>query len=168
MKALIVDDESKARNLLRVLLEENCPQITEITEAPNLPAAVGQINQIHPDLVFMDIEMPGYSGIQILDFFSPEQITFELIFTTAYSDYAIKAFELNAVAYLLKPIDDDKLIQAVAKASEKLENNQVSRRLEELKQTLHSQKFNKIGLPVADGVLFVDLDDIVLFKAERM
>lgn len=168
MKALIVDDEAKARNLLRVLLEENCPQIIEMQEAANVPEAVRLINRFHPDIVFLDIEMPGYSGIQLLDFFSPEQVTFEIVFTTAYSEYAIKAFDLNAVAYLLKPLSDDKVVQALAKAIENIGKSQVNRRLEELKKTLHSSKFNKIGLPLADGVLFVNLDEIVFFQADRM
>jgi len=97
MKVVIIDDETKARRLLSILLTENCPDVTEIEEAEDLPSGVRLINHFQPDIVFLDIEMPGYSGTQILDFLSPEQINFELIFTTAYSQYAIKAFELNAI-----------------------------------------------------------------------
>ena len=79
MKAVIIDDEQKARHLLRILIEENCPQITEIEDAEDLPKGVSIINQFKPDIVFLDIEMPGYSGIQLLEFFTPEQITFEII-----------------------------------------------------------------------------------------
>jgi two-component system LytT family response regulator len=115
MKALIIDDEQKARHLLKFLVEENCPQITEIELAEDLPNGIRVINTFQPDIVFLDIEMPGYSGLQILDFIAPEQVNFELIFTTAYSEYAIKAFELNAIDYLLKPLRDEQVETAVAK-----------------------------------------------------
>lgn len=168
MKAVIIDDEIKARNLLRILLEENCPQITVIEEAENLPKGVALINQLQPDIVFLDIEMPGYSGIQLLEFFTPEQIKFELIFTTAYSNYAIKAFELNAIDYLLKPLRDEQVEGAVKKAIAQIGNSQVSRKLEELKHTLKATNIRKIGLPVADGVIFIEFDDMILLEADRM
>ena len=150
MKAVIIDDESKARNLLRILLEENCPQIQQIEEAPDLPKGVALINKFHPDIVFLDIEMPGYSGVQILDFFTPEAITFQIIFTTAYSDYAIKAFELNAIDYLLKPLRDDQLEAAVKKAIDQIGKSKVSERLEELRNTLNVRNIRKIGLPISN------------------
>ncbi|RED98904.1 LytR/AlgR family response regulator transcription factor [Marinoscillum furvescens] len=168
MKVVIIDDELKARNLLRVLLEENCPQITEIHEACDLPSGVAKINKESPDIVFLDIEMPGYSGIQILDFFTPDQITFQIIFTTAYSEYAIKAFELNAIDYLLKPLRDEQLEVAVNKAITQIDKSRVSERLEELKNTLHVNNIRKIGLPVSNGVLFVALEEIIMMEADRM
>ena len=168
MKAVIIDDESKARNLLRILLEENCPQIQQIEEAPDLPKGVALINKFHPDIVFLDIEMPCYSGVQILDFFTPEAITFQIIFTTAYSDYAIKAFELNAIDYLLKPLRDDQLEAAVKKAIDQIGKSKVSERLEELRNTLNVRNIRKIGLPISNGVLFVELDNIQLMEADRM
>ena len=151
MKAVIIDDEERARRLLKVLVEDNCPQITEIFQANDLPEGVRLINQENPDIVFLDIEMPGYSGIQLLDFFTPSQINFEIIFTTAYSNYAIKAFELNAVDYLLKPLRDEQLKNAVEKAITQRGKSQVSERLEELKNTLQVSKVKKIGLPVSNG-----------------
>jgi len=168
MRAVIIDDEEKARRLLRILIEENCPEITEVDEASDLPKGVALINDFHPQIVFLDIEMPGYSGLQILDFFSAEKIDFEIIFTTAYSEYAIKAFELNAIDYLLKPLRDEQVANAVKKTTEQIGKSQVSERLEELKNTLQSSKIKKIGLPVSDGVLFVKFDDIILLEADRM
>lgn len=168
MKAVIIDDEAKARNLLRILLEENCPQITEIAEAESLPQGVGIINSLQPDIVFLDIEMPGYSGIQLLEFFTPEQIKFEVIFTTAYSHYAIKAFELNAIDYLLKPLRDEQVENAVKKAIQQIGKSKVSERLDELKNTLKASNIRKIGLPVSNGVLFVEFDAIVMLEADRM
>lgn len=168
MKAVIIDDENKARNLLRILLEENCPQLTEIVEASSLPEGVGLIHKIQPEIIFLDIEMPDYSGIQLMEFFTPEQINFEVIFTTAYSEYAIKAFELNAVDYLLKPLRDEQVANAVKKAINQRGKSQVSERLEELKNSLQASSIRKIGLPISDGVLFVKFDDIILLKADRM
>ena len=168
MKAVIIDDEQKARHLLRILIEENCHQITEIEDAEDLPKGVSLINQFKPDIVFLDIEMPGYSGIQLLEFFTPEQITFEIIFTTAYSEYAIKAFELNAIDYLLKPLRDEQVESAVKKAVAQIGKSKVSERLEELKNTFNATNIRKIGLPVSNGVLFVEFDDIIMMEADRM
>lgn len=168
MRVLIVDDEQKARNLLKVLIEDNCPQITEMDEAENLPEAVSLINQNKPDIVFLDIEMPGFSGLQILEFFTPEQINFEIIFTTAYSEYAVRAFELNAIDYLLKPLRDEQLEQAVNKAISQIGNSKLSERLEELKKCFNSKNIRKIGLPVVDGVLFVEFEEVIMLEADRM
>lgn len=168
MRILIVDDEKKARNLLRVLVEENVDSVEEIREAPDLTTAVEIIREFNPAIVFLDIEMPGHSGIQILEFFEPEEVTFEIVFTTAYNEYAIKAFELNAVDYLLKPIRGHQIEAAVKKAQERKGLGKLDARLRELQQSLKSNRFNKIGLPLSDGILFVNLDDIILFEADRM
>jgi two-component system LytT family response regulator len=168
MKALIIDDEQKARKLLRVLLEENCPQIAEIEDAKNLPNGIKLIHSFSPDIVFLDIEMPGYSGLQLLEFLTPEQINFEIIFTTAYSDYAIKAFELNAIDYLLKPLRDEQVEGAVNKALSQLGKSKVSERLEELKNSFKATNIRKIGLPISNGVLFIEFDDIIMLEADRM
>lgn len=151
-----------------MLLEDNCPQIEEIGQANDLPEGVRIINETRPDIVFLDIEMPGYSGIQLLDFFTPSQITFEIIFTTAYSNYAIKAFELNAVDYLLKPLRDEQVKGAVEKAITQRGKSQVSERLEELRNALKVSEVKKIGLPVSNGILFVKLDELILLEADRM
>lgn len=168
MKALIIDDEERARNLLTILIQENCPQVTAIKSTDDLPKGVDLIHEYDPDIVFLDIEMPEYSGIQLFDFIAPSQVRFGLVFTTAYSEYAIKAFELNAIDYLLKPLRDDQVAKAVEKVIQHQESTQVSERLEELRNTLRNPTFKKVGLPVADGVLFVKFDDIVMFEADRM
>jgi len=168
MRAVIIDDEEKARRLLNILVEENCPEITEVREAADLPSGVAVINDFKPQIIFLDIEMPGYSGLQILDFFSEGSIDFEIIFTTAYSEFAVKAFELNAVDYLLKPLRDEQVANAVHRAIEQRGKSQLSERLAELKNTLKASKVRKIGLPISNGVLFVKFDDIILLEADRM
>lgn len=168
MKALIIDDERKARNLLHVLLDENCPNIKKVYEAEDLLAGVELIKKEQPHIVFLDIEMPQHSGLEILDFIGKEQFNFEIIFTTAYSEYAIKAFELSAIDYLLKPVRAIQILNAVEKAMAHIGKSQINIKLEELKQSLASSNFHKIGLPFSDGFKFVNFNEIILLEADGM
>ncbi|MCB9235163.1 MAG: response regulator transcription factor [Bacteroidia bacterium] len=168
MKAIIIDDEKKARHLLRMMLEENCPAIGQIEEAADLPSGARLIRSLRPDIVFLDIEMPGYSGTQILDFISPEEVDFELIFTTAYSEFALKAFDLNAIDYLLKPLQEEKLIRAVDKVVKKGSATQNGRNLTELNNTFQAGQFQKIGLPQSTGTLFIEIPHLIMLQADRM
>ena len=168
MKALIIDDEQKARRVLRMLLEENCPQVEVVGEAEDLPNGVLKIRSEDPDIVFLDIEMPGYSGTQLLDFIPAKDIRFQLVFTTAYHDFAIKAFEMNAIDYLLKPLQGEKLQRAVARAAELQTASTLGIRLTELARSMKGEAFTKIGLPLSDGPLFVEISDLILLRAERM
>lgn len=115
MKSIIVDDEVNARLALRGILEENFPNIVILAESKDVPSAVKAIHEHKPDLVFLDISMPGYSGLELLKFFDESQINFKIIFVTAFSEYAINAFELSAVGYILKPVRIDALEKALQK-----------------------------------------------------
>ncbi|VXB44269.1 Two component transcriptional regulator, LytTR family [Flavobacterium sp. 9AF] len=168
MKAIIIDDEAKSRKLIQIIIQENCKEIDEIFEASDLESGVALIKQQQPHLVFLDIEMPKYSGLQILEFFQPFEINFQIIFITAYNEYALRAFKLAAVDYLLKPIDKTEFIQAVQKAKTILENEKVNQNLEELKKAFQQLSLNKIALEIPKGVLFVSHDDILLFEADGM
>ncbi len=168
MKAIIIDDERKARNLLSVLIEENCPKITEIFEAGDLLSGVEIIKSEEPSIVFLDIEMPEHSGLEILNFIEKDIINFEIIFTTAYSEYAIQAFQLSAIDYLLKPVRPSQVREAVDKAIKLIGKSQINNRLEELKKSLTSSNFEKIGLPVSNGIKFVDFNDIIMLEADGM
>ncbi|MCH9659463.1 MAG: LytTR family DNA-binding domain-containing protein [Bacteroidetes bacterium] len=168
MKALIIDDEPKARKLLEVLVTENCPKINSLFQAEDLLSGVDLIKKHHPQIVFLDIEMPQHSGLEIMDFLDKEELDFEIIFTTAYSEYAIQAFELSAVDYILKPIRPSKVVDAVEKAIEHLGNSQINVKLEELKSALSHSNFKKIALPVVDGIRFVAFDDIIMMEADGM
>jgi two-component system LytT family response regulator len=116
MRTLIIDDERLARNELRRLLE-NYPSIEIIDEASNGEEAVEKINRLRPELIFMDIQMPGKSGFEVLESLE-NGIAPDVIFTTAYDEYALKAFEFDAIDYLLKPIDSHRLEQAIKKLEE--------------------------------------------------
>ena len=166
MKALIIDDEQKARKLLTVLLQDHCPEITSIEQAVNLPEGVKEIHRFKPDIVFLDVEMPEYSGLELLDFIDVEKHNFEIIFTTAYAQYAIRAFELSAIDYLLKPLRPDKLKDAVRKVANSMHKNQLSSRIEALKESFNKKEFNKIAVPNSDGLLFLSIEDIIVIEAE--
>lgn len=164
LKAIIVDDEGKARRILENFLIEYCPQIQIVAIAEDVPHAVKAIQKLKPDVVFLDIEMPGYNGFQLLDFF--EEIDFEIIFTTAYSEFALRAFQVSAIDYLLKPIQIDQLIAAVQKLEKIHGNSFIRERMETLQKNLEEYKIKKIVIPLSEGSLFVELNDIVFLKAE--
>ena len=113
LKALIIDDEKMARTLLEGLVLEYCPQVEIIGSYPDLVTGAIAIRKQKPDLIFLDIEMPRHSGLELLDFFSEDELDFAIIFTTAYSQYAIQAFKLSAFDYLLKPIEPLELESAI-------------------------------------------------------
>ena len=162
MKALIVDDEERARLNLRLLIHEFCPEIVIVDECKNIPEAVKSILKHQPEIVFLDIEMPGHSGLELLDFFNEKDINFSIIFTTAYNNYAIRAFKLSAVDYLLKPINPLELQNSIGLIHKK--NNQ-TKHLSTLRKNLEQQDAI-IGVPVSGKIIFVNSKDILYLKAE--
>ena len=161
--AVIIDDEFKARNVLQNILQENFPEVKILAQADDVPEGVLAIRKHQPQLVFLDIEMPGYNGFQLLDFFG--SINFNIIFTTAYSEYALQAFQVSAIDYLLKPIQIEKLKNAL----EKFKNGPIPQhdeRIDTLKQNLNHSGIQKLALPVASGLRFIKVDDIVYLKAD--
>lgn len=168
MKVLIIDDEVKARLLLKTILEEYCPDVTEVMMAGNLLEGVALIKKNNFQLVFLDIEMPEHSGLELFEFIDVKEVNFELIFATAYSEFAIQAFEFSAIDYLLKPLRPNKVQEAVQKVTQKINHSELQQRLLELKNALATEKFNKIALPVEEGVLFVKTEDICYLEADGM
>ena len=168
MNILIIDDESGARNLLKNILIESNQELTQLFEADNLLDGVDIIKSHQIDLVFLDVEMPNHRGTEILNFIPLEDVSFNLVFTTAYSEYALKAFDMNAIDYLLKPLRPSKVIEAFEKAKKINETDDISTRLEELKNSLQSNKFSKIGLPVSEGIKFVEIEKIINLEADGM
>ena len=116
IKAIIVEDEELGRAALKNLIHKYCPDISVLGEAGNVKEAKKLVAEMNPDLVFLDIEMPGGSGFELLEQ-TEGTANFSVIFTTAYNQYAVKAFKYSAVDYLLKPINIDELINAVKKLS---------------------------------------------------
>ena len=164
INAIIIDDEERARNTLSSLLLNYCPEINMLATCANVPDGVIAINKYKPDVVFLDIEMPDYNGFELLSFF--REIDFDIIFVTAYSEYAIKAFEVSAVDYILKPIDIDQLKNSVEKLKQKKLHSQMQEQIELLKESYKGEDIRKIALSMSDGLTFVVVADIVLLEAD--
>ena len=157
MKAIIIDDERLARNELKRLLE-NFPKIEIIAEAANAEEAIPLIENLQPDLIFLDIQMPGKNGFELLE--AIEGKVPEVIFTTAYDEYALKAFEYNALDYLLKPIEQHRLAEAIVRIEE--EHLHDIQRKSDLKLLNESdQVFVKDG----EKCWFVKLGKVRLFES---
>lgn len=165
LKTIIIEDEPAAANLLEEMLKDIEPPVEVIEKCSDLPSGVKSIRKYTPDIVFLDIELPVYSGLQLLDFFNPEEITFQVIFTTAYNEYAMKAFEMSAVDYLLKPLQEEKLHAAVRKAYSKQAPASLEL-LPALRENLQLNDSKKIVVPVANGFDVLNLKEICYFKAE--
>lgn len=161
--AIIIDDEKMARTLLNGLIERYCPEIEVLETCPDLPSGVKAITKHKPDLVFLDIEMPGHSGLELMDFFDENSDDFRIIFTTAYSQYAIQAFKLSAVDYLLKPIESEDLIQAVEqykKQTEKIDFKILKSNL------LEKNSSQKIAVHSIQSTRYIELKDLLFCKAD--
>lgn len=166
MNVLIIDDENRARNVISSILTEELDDNYTIFEASNLKDGVSTIKEKPLDIVFLDVEMPEHSGLEILDFLAPNEINFQLIFTTAYSQYALEAFKLSAVDYLLKPIDTDELKNALLKAKIVVNEQTITQKLQNLEKALNEISLDKIALEVPKGIIFVSYKDIMYFEAD--
>lgn len=164
MNILIVDDETNARAALRGMIESNFPEIQIVDEAESLPEAVKKIRKLKPQVVLLDIEMPGYLGIDILDFFDPQEVDFKIIFITAYNEYALKAFDLAAVDYLLKPTRVDQLKRAFLRVKD--ENNEQKEAYFALKENLDSRSLQKLAIQTGEGLVVSEVKNIRYFKAD--
>jgi two-component system, LytTR family, response regulator len=158
MRALIVDDERLARKELMKLLEDH-PMIEVVGEAMNADEAFQMVNELNPDLLFLDIQMPGKTGFQLLEMLDSVPL---VVFTTAYDEFALKAFEVNALDYLLKPIQAERLSETVSKLSEKEHAKAVAIHGPEKKLSLNDQVFVKDG----DRCWFVSLSNVRLFESD--
>ncbi len=164
LRAVLIDDEPAATRSLSKLLELFCPHVKVEASAENVPEGVRAIEAHQPDVVFLDIEMPGYSGFELLQFF--KQVSFEIVFVTAYEAFAVKAFEVSAVDYLLKPVQPEALQSAVDKVREKRQQQHIQARLTALEDNLQSRELQKLGLPMSDGLVFVATQDILYLEAD--
>ena len=162
--ALIVDDEAKGRLALRQKLKNYCPNVTIIAEAVDGIEALSAIDKHHPQLIFLDIEMPKMNGFEMLN--TIKEKNFHIIFTTAYDQYAIKAIKYAAFDYLLKPIDIEELKTAVARADIS-EAQQTKKQIELLQQNIQHPKkqLNKLAIPTLEGLFFYDINDVVHLEA---
>ncbi|HEY9256442.1 LytTR family DNA-binding domain-containing protein [Chitinophaga sp.] len=165
IRSILVDDEDKSRDNLRVLLAEYCPAVEIAGEANSAATALKLIRQLEPQLIFLDIEMPGGSGFQLLQSL-PAPRNFEVIFVTAYDHYGIAAVKACAIDYVLKPIDALELSTAVEKAMAQIIPQQENSRLRELIANMGKPiAENRIAFPLADKIIFAAPEDIIRLEA---
>ncbi len=166
MKAIIIDDEPNAVGLLELRLAQYCPQIEVVAACTNSVKGVEAIKFHQPDLLFLDIEMPQMNGFQVLEAIG--DISFSLIFVTAYDKFAVKAFKYSALDYILKPIETEELIAAVSKVEKHQRTNleQVNHLKQQLSSDAKAQP-NQIALPYQNGVKFVNIEQILYVESDN-
>lgn len=164
---VLVDDAPQALELLRLMLNELAPNIDILGEAENAEQAIELIRDLKPDGIFMDIKMPGKSGLELVEELVKEGVDYNVIFTTAYNQYAIQAFRLSAIDYLLKPIQEHQLIEAVEKISRARNLKQDSNKLNALVSNLHQKNNGTLTIPLNNGYDYVAINDIEYLEAER-
>lgn len=163
--AILVDDEERARDVLANLLARFCPSIALLGTYANVRAAVEGVKKHQPQVVFLDIEMPNYAGHEILGFF--EEIDFEIVFVTAYDSYAIKAFEVAAVDYLLKPVDIQRLQAAVEKVQEKIASHTAYRHYQVLRESLAADRIKNLVISEKGYQVVVPVEEIIAIEAQE-
>ncbi|MEP6950007.1 MAG: response regulator [Ginsengibacter sp.] len=168
MRAILIDDEPDGIRTLKKLLELNCPEVEIVATCFDAVAAKQKLETIQPDVIFLDIQMPGKSGLDLLAELSPT--AFEVIFVTAHDEYMLQALQFSAVDYLMKPVDEDRLVEAVQRVKKRLSQDKTTGQSETL---LHN--INKVGsplemrlcLPTLKGFTVVKLEEIVYCEAQR-
>lgn len=163
---LIVDDEWYARHNLKTLIQKTYPSFTSIHEAQDVLAAVELIKEIKPDLIFLDIEMPKYSGAELFNFFEKDELNQKVVFTTAFTHYAHVAFDLVVADYLLKPITKENLERSVNKVLKLKAINIAANNTADTKNLLISENQElKIALNTQSGTILILLKDIISLHA---
>ena len=163
MNVIIIDDEPNCISLLQMQLKKYCPQIDAISTYSTPFEALEDINKLKPDLLFLDIDMPGMNGFELLEKLLP--LTFNVIFITAYNQFALKAFRVNALDYLVKPVDNNDLVEAVNKAAKKI--IPTNQQIKLMQGQLRGDKVSKIAVSTQKGINFIDLSEIMLAEASN-
>ena len=165
IKAIIIDDEPDCCESLSILLKRNCPEVNIVATCYSAETALSVINETKPQLVFLDIEMPNMNGFEMLE--KLPAIDFELVFTTSYDQYAIKAIRFSALDYLLKPIDREELQKAVKKVANHLQKP-LTQQLEILLQKINhsNNSIQRIALPTMEGLKLVPVESIISCASE--
>ena len=162
LKAILIDDEPRGISSMQKLLQINCPEINVIGSCTDADGAIEMIRHQHPDLIFLDIAMPVKNGFELLK--ELKGVSFEVIFVTAHNQFMIEAFHFSAIDYLLKPVEDNLLIDAVDRAKkriiEKSGNKNIETFLHNLKQKQSPQKM-RLCIPSLKGFQVIELDDIL-------
>jgi two-component system, LytTR family, response regulator len=164
MTAIIVDDEKHCREVMVHLLQRYCGDVKILANCANGPEVLAVLEKGSPDVLFLDIEMPGMNGFELLkQIKAPE---FEIVFTTAYNEYAIKAIKHSALDYLLKPIDKDELKLAIQRAKEH-KTHKADNRVEHLLEILHEKnKAKRFAVPTMEGLKMIDAETVLYCESD--
>jgi len=168
IKAIIVDDEVNGAKMLKSLLQAYCPEVHVVAMAHSADEAESAIATHSPDLLFLDIEMPKTNGFQLLERLG--KVTFEVIFVTAYEQFALQAFKAHALSYLLKPVDADDLVLTIEKYRGKTQNETIHR-IQKMEEMLHELKnagpgTQRLAVHTSEGITFLDSDKIIRLEAD--
>lgn len=166
IKTILVDDEPRGLASLQKLLQLNCPEVDVVACCNSAEESKDAITRLHPQLVFLDIAMPGKTGFDLLR--DLEEIDFEIIFVTAHNNYMIQAFHFSAVDYLLKPVEDDLLMEAVKRAGVRINNKTGEGHIETLLHNLvqkNDTRKMKLCIPSLKGFQVVEIQDIIYCEA---
>ena len=164
IRVILIDDEHQSRKTLQSFLQDYCPHVDIIGEADSVLSGYKLLQQESPDAIFLDIQMTDGTGFDLLN--KIPNPSFQVIFTTAFDDFAIKAFQYNAVDYLLKPIDVDELMRSVRKIKPLDYGSADQKQLTNLLETNKTGKFDKIALSTNNGLHFLELDGIIRLQSE--
>ncbi|MBC7904684.1 MAG: response regulator transcription factor [Gemmatimonadaceae bacterium] len=166
IRCILVDDESNSLEMMEWLLKTYCPQVVIEAMCNSAEKGIEAINKFRPDVVFLDIEMPHMNGFDMLEQF--EKLSFDVVFTTAYDQFAIKAFKYSALNYLLKPVDPDDLKTTI----ERLESRKALPTREQIDLLMQNvrgtskQSISRIALTTNDGMMFVSTQDIIYCQSD--
>jgi two-component system LytT family response regulator len=166
MRTILIDDEPRGLNSMQKLLQLNCPDVTIVGTSTNVDEAIEKINELRPDLVFLDIAMPVKSGFDLLR--ELKDFHFEIIFVTAHNKFMIEAFHFSAIDYLLKPVDDDLLVEAVKRAGRRISEKTGSMHIETFLHNVQQRKSlqtMKLCIPSLKGFQVVELGEILYAEA---
>ncbi len=166
LKAIIVDDEHHSLQTTELLVQKNCSGVEIIGLAESPEKGIQLIDELKPDILFLDIAMPVMNGFEMLQHVTYK--SFDVIFTTAYDEYAIKAFKVNAIDYLLKPIDIDELIEAVNKVATKHKKDEQYFKIDEVLKSIESPtiKKEKVALPIDGKIQMIPFESIIYCESE--
>lgn len=169
IRAILIDDEKLSRNTLAKLLELYCPQLEIIGECEDAAQGEKEIERLRPDLVFLDVAMPGKNGIEFLS--ELKEIKFEVIFVTAHDKYVMQAIRMAAVDYLLKPVEEQQLITAVENAAKRIETKKISNNIEtflhNMSQKAQPQQELQLCVPSLQGFQVIQINDILYCEADN-
>ncbi len=165
LRAIVVDDEELARKRLRKMLLSYEEHVEVVGEAENGQEAVETIENLRPDLIFLDVQMPGFDGFEVV-----RRLRFKplIVFTTAYDEYALKAFEENSVDYLLKPIEQKRLDKAIEKLKRVYSSSEpnIDENVKRLLSQLASSPLKRLQVKSGDKILLIDIDNVTYFEAK--